>query len=88
MKAEEMFKELGYTKMESFDNKLESYCLVEHVSEYENHFGITFDKEYKHYHHWYFGYKGNKAFHEMNVSIDAELHKAVHQKCLELGWLE
>lgn len=86
--ADEMFEKLGYTKMESYDKCSESYCLVQNVDEYEHHFGITFNKKSQCYHHWYYGYEGNKAYHEMNVSIDTELHKAVHQKCLELGWLD
>lgn len=86
--SDEMFEKLGYTKMESYDKCSESYCLVQNVDEYEHHFGITFNKKSQCYHHWYYGYEGNKAYHEMNVSIDMELHKAVHQKCLELGWLD
>ena len=49
----------------------------------------SFNKKYKSYHVWHFGYdeKGH-CDNNMNLSINMELLQAINQQVKELGWYE
>ena len=88
MNAKDMFEKLDYHKEESFDKELITYIHIQNIDG-ERHFGITFNKKYKSYHVWHFGYdeKGH-CDNNMNLSINMELLKAIILQCKELGWYE
>lgn len=73
MKAEEMFKELGYEKKE------ESEGVLLYISDFEN--SILFDKKRVTITDLY-------CYGRITIIINHLLENAIHEQCKELGWLE
>lgn len=88
MNAREMFEEQGFDIKKSYDERMVTYICIQLIGDYENHYGITFNLESKSYHIWYYGFNKGQSYHNSNLSINAKLHKAIHQQMKELGWLD
>lgn len=86
MSAKEMFEELGY-EQEEYKDKI-AYHLEQVVLGQKNCFGVSFDKDFKSYHTYAYGWFENGTPFDTNLCIDIKLHKAINKQIEELGWLK
>ena len=87
MNAREMFEELGFMKVDNGKSKNGTKYLQVNNSLYpydkEQKIGITFYYEVEMY-----VVEIHSNVNCDNLLIKKELHKAIHQQLIELGWLE
>lgn len=87
MNADEMMYEAGFEKVEKHCNEVE---LVYQCTTENEHSRVIFFKSYGiatylvSHSHWF---ETDGDWRKMEVFIDADLHKAIHQVLLEHGWL-
>lgn len=88
MNADEMMYEAGFEKVEKHSNEVE---LVYQCTTENEHSRVIFFKSYGRIvnytisHSHYFETDGE--WKKMDVIVDMNLHKAIHQVLLEHGWL-
>lgn len=77
MLAKDIFESLGYTQARIDEEEYNEYYILYTKGDIK----IEFYKEFESYNIW----RGSTM---NNVYIDKFLHKAIHQQCIELGWLD
>lgn len=88
-KAEKVFEELNYNKSYE-DNTLLKYIKIKKVHFFDVEVLLVFNKKTKDYEHFMFSRDGIEmsTYSKINISIDVELHQAIHEQLKELGWLD
>ena len=83
MKAQEMFKELGYEITATYP--LVDIC-YELISRYGHKFFILFDDKFRNF--TTISHFKNERNHTYFPGIDVLTFKAIHQQMIELGWIK